>query len=86
MTVLENGTYAGEALLPFTAAGAELVAPYAVELGAKVREESGASREIRGLRIRGAYLLIEEWNIQWREYRLTNSTGQPVVPCRPVKA
>jgi hypothetical protein len=39
---------------------------------------AATSREIRSLRIRGAYLLIEEWNIQWREYQLTNSTGQPM--------
>jgi len=79
VTVLEGGEYVGEAVLPFTVVGSEMAVAYAVELGVKVREESGASREIRGLRIRGAYLLIEEWNIQWREYRLTNSTGQPMV-------
>ncbi len=78
VTVLEKGEYVGEAVLPFTVVGSEMAVAYAVELGVKVREESGAGREIRGLRIRGAYLLIEEWNIQWREYRLTNSTGQPV--------
>jgi hypothetical protein len=78
VTVLEKGEYVGEAILPFTVAGSEMAVPYAVELGIKVREESGASREIRGLRIRGAYLLIEEWNIQWRECQLTNSTGQPM--------
>jgi len=79
VTVLEGGEYVGEAVLPFTVTGGEMAVAYAVELGVKVREESGAGREIRGLRIRGAYLLIEEWNIRWREYRLTNSTGQPMV-------
>lgn len=76
VTVLENGEYVGEAVLPFSVAGGEVVVPYAVELAIKVREESGASREIRSLYIRGIYLLFEEWDMRWREYRLSNSTGQ----------
>lgn len=75
-TVIEHGEYVGEAVLPFTVAGAELVLPYAVELGAKVREDAGASRNIRGLSIQRYYLLIEEWDARWREYRLTNTTGK----------
>ncbi len=78
VTVLENGVYAGEALLPFTVADSELVIPYAVELGAKVREESGAQREMAGLRISGYYLVIEEWDIRWRTYQVNNSTGRPL--------
>ncbi len=75
-TVMEKGEYVGEAVLPFTVDGGEVVVPYAVELGVKVREEMGSSREVQGLHIRATYLLIEEWDVLWREYRLTNSTGQ----------
>jgi len=78
VTVIESGEYVGEAVLPFTVAGGEVVVPYAVELGVKVREESGSSREIRALRIKGAYLHFEEWDACWQEYQLDNSTGQPV--------
>ncbi len=46
VTVIDGGEYVGEALLPFTAAGGEIVVPYAVELGVKVREEVGSSRQI----------------------------------------
>ena len=53
VTVLEKGEYVGEAVLPFTVVGSEMAVAYAVELGVKVREEGGAGREIRGLRIRG---------------------------------
>ena len=73
-TVIEDGAYVGEALLPFTAEGGEIVAPYAVELGAKLREESGQRREMRALRIEGAYLRVEEWEVRWRQVWLTNST------------
>jgi hypothetical protein len=79
VVVLENGKYVGEALLPFTASGGEIVVPYAVELGAKVSEESDSRREIHGLSIRGHYLHIEEWDIRWRDIRVNNSTGEPLV-------
>lgn len=79
VTVLEGGDYVGEALLPFTVVGAEIVVPYAVELGVKVREESGSSREVRGLQIQGAYLRFEEWEVRSRTYTLTNSTGKATV-------
>ncbi len=76
VTVIEGGEYVGEAVLPFTTVGGEIVVPYAVELGIKVREESGSRRETHGLSIKGAYLLIEEWDILWREYRVNNHTGE----------
>ncbi|MFN2243329.1 MAG: hypothetical protein ACK2U2_13650 [Anaerolineae bacterium] len=78
LTVIHGGAYVGEAVLPLTARGGELVVPYAVELGIQVREEYGSAREIRGLEIKEAYLHVEEWAIRWREYRLHNSTEQPM--------
>lgn len=77
VTVLDRGEYVGEALLAFTAAGGELVIPYAVELGIKIREESGVSRESRGLQVQGAFLHFEDWDIRWREYLLSNNTAEP---------
>lgn len=76
--VLDSGGYAGEAVLPFTAAGSELVVPYAVELGATVSEENGARREVAALRITGHYASYDEWDVRWRDYRVNNSTGQPL--------
>ncbi|MEZ4767751.1 MAG: hypothetical protein R2844_04925 [Caldilineales bacterium] len=76
--VLDNGAYGGEAVLPFTPAGGELVVPYAVELGAQVSEENGARREVAALRITGHYASYDEWDIRWRDYRVNNSTGQPM--------
>ncbi|MBE2233635.1 MAG: hypothetical protein IAE85_09085 [Anaerolinea sp.] len=75
-TVIDSGRYAGEAVLPFTVADGEIVAPYAVELAIRVREESQNSRELRGLHISGHYLLIEEWDVRTQRYQLTNSSGQ----------
>jgi len=76
VTVIEGGEYVGEAVLSFTVEGGEIVVPYAVELGAKVRENSGTTREIRSLSIKEAYLHFEEWEVRWREYQLNNSTAK----------
>jgi hypothetical protein len=76
VTVIEGGAYVGEAVLPFTATGGEVVVPYAVELGIKVREQRGAARRLQGLDFEEAYLQFEEWDIRWREYQLRNSTEQ----------
>ena len=78
VTVLDDGEYVGEAVLPFTAVGGEVVVPYAVELGAKVSESSGSSREIYRLFIKGGYLHFEEWDVRWHEYRLSNQTANPL--------
>jgi hypothetical protein len=76
VTVLENSEYVGEAMLPFTVVGGEVVVAYAVELGVKVREDNGSQREIYGLNVKGKYLYAEEWDIRWRKYQLNNSTAQ----------
>jgi len=76
--VLETGEYVGEAVLPFTVGGAEMTVPYSVELAVKVIEETRSERKTRGLRIQDTYLVFEEWDIQHRTYRLTNSLGKDV--------
>jgi len=74
VTVLDGGQYVGEAVLPFTPMEGEMVVPFAVELGVKVHEESGFRSQTHALRIQGAALHIEEWNIRWRDYRINNTT------------
>jgi hypothetical protein len=78
VTVLEEGRYVGEAVLPFTVAGGELAVPYAVELGVKVREQRGASRSLHSLAIHEAFLQVEEWDLRWCEYQVNNSTAKAV--------
>jgi hypothetical protein len=78
VTVLESSEYVGEAVLPFTVAGGELVVPYAVELAVKVREQARSARELHRLHIKGAYLHFEEWDIRKREYQLNNTAAEPV--------
>ena len=52
--------------------------PYAVELGVKVAEQNGTTREVRGIVISGAYLQFDEWETRWREYRINNTTAKPI--------
>src|SRR4029078_737508 len=52
VTVLEQGDYAGEAGLPFTRAGGELIVPFAVELGINIQEEHSSERQTRGISVR----------------------------------
>jgi len=78
VTVIHGGAYVGEAVLPFTRSGGEVVVPYSLELGIQVREEHGTGRQIQGLHIKEALLHIEEWEIRWRDYQVRNVTPQPV--------
>ena len=76
VTVIDNGGYAGEAILPLTAIDGEIVTPYAVELGITVREESAAQRQLHRLHISGQYLLIEEYDVRTRRYQVNNTTAK----------
>lgn len=79
VTVLEDAEYVGEAVLPFTAVGGEIVVPYAVELSVSITEATGATRSIHALSIKGAYLRVEEWDSRWHEYRVSNKSANALV-------
>ncbi len=76
VTVLENGEYVGEAVLPFTADKAEAVISYAVELGIHVKEEVKTESQLQSLRIKDGYLLQNQYNIRRKIYHLDNRTPQ----------
>jgi hypothetical protein len=79
VTVIVGDSYAGEAILPYTAEGGELFVPYAVELNVRVREEQNHRSQLHALHIDGAYLVVELWDILMRDYYLVNNTAQDVV-------
>lgn len=76
VTVMVGDGYAGEAILPYTAAGAEFYVPYAVELNVRVREAQRQRSEVRSVHIAGAYLIIEQWEIRQRDYKAVNKTAE----------
>lgn len=78
VTVLEQGDYAGEAVLPFTRSGAELIVPFAVELGVRVKEESAGERRTSAISVHRGYLQFQEWEIMRRTYLLRSTLAEPV--------
>jgi hypothetical protein len=76
VTVLAEGEYVGEAILPFTPTGGEMVVPYAVELGIKIREEQGSNSQAHTVSVQGEFLFFESWDIRWRKYIANNTTNR----------
>jgi hypothetical protein len=75
-TVIADGDYAGEAVVPFTRAGGELIVPYAVELGITVSEQRRTERRMAAIGVRNSYLLIEEWEVASTTYHLLSALDQ----------
>jgi hypothetical protein len=76
VTVLENGEYMGEAILPFTVDKAEAVISYAVELGIHLTEEHQTERQLHSLNVREGYLYENLFDIRRTIYRVDNRTSQ----------
>jgi hypothetical protein len=75
--VLEQGDYAGEAVLPFTRAGAELIVAYAVELGLTVEERRRGERRLHAISLKDDYLIVEEHDLAIATYELTSTLDRP---------
>ncbi len=76
VTVIENGDYRGEAVVPFTKDGNPVYLPYAVELGVRVVESQRQAVETASLKIAGAYLLYDEYHIATTTYTIENTTAK----------
>jgi len=79
VTVVEDGQYRGEAILPFTKPGSEIVLAFAVELGIRVLEEVKESSVMTGLELSGSYLQFQEHMAGRTTYKLINNTEQDQV-------
>lgn len=77
-TVLTEGDYAGEAVLPFTSAGSELIVPYAVELGIRVVEQRRSERRLHALHVRGDYAVFEEHDYTFTVYSISSSLARAI--------
>jgi hypothetical protein len=72
VTVLESDEYAGEAVLDFTPAGAEIILAFAVELGVAGEQVVTYQTQVNGLSIQGGYLLVEEYRVRCTNYEFTS--------------
>lgn len=77
VTLVEDGDYKGEAIVPFTRPDNPVYLPYAVELGIKITEKRTSSRQTTGLHLEGALLVYEEYLIEQITYTLENTTNKP---------
>ncbi len=76
VTLIEDGEYRGEAVVPFTPDSANLYLAYAVELGIKVTEQQSTTRETVGLSIRGAYFQLTTALTTTTTYQIENNLGE----------
>ncbi|HEX2517799.1 MAG TPA: hypothetical protein VH257_24045, partial [Chloroflexota bacterium] len=75
VTVVEDGDYRGEAIVPFTRPGREVALAFAVELGITVRQTPSVRLEQAGLRIEKALLWSKQARLQETEYLLASELG-----------
>jgi len=73
VTLVEDGDYVGEAVVPFTKPDSEVYLPYAVELGINVTEESEQSVELHGLNIEDQIMVLEEYRVMTFKYTLEST-------------
>lgn len=76
VTVIEDGTYIGEAVLPFTRTGTEIFLPYAVELSIKVRTATRQSVSHSSLSFEDEFIVFEEYDTLATTYHFENVTGE----------
>jgi hypothetical protein len=63
--VLDDGTYVGEAILPYTTVGSENNVAYSVDLGVTVNEKYTNGSELKVIRISNRYFQKE--HLEWKE-------------------
>jgi hypothetical protein len=76
VTIVEDGEYRGEAVVPFTRSDNEVYLAYAVELGVRVTERAEGRTEMAGLDIRHKYLIINEYHVRATTCTLENTTDR----------
>lgn len=78
ITAIENESYLGEAIFPFTRPNAEVLLAIAVDLGVSVREERTSSRETHQITLHREYLVFHEYTTQTTTYEVSNTNAEAV--------
>lgn len=76
VTVVENGDYKGEAVVPFTRDGAELYLPYAIEEGIQITHQAIPTNEEGGTYIRNVEMISERFFYIDSTYTIENNTNR----------
>jgi hypothetical protein len=75
-TVLENGNYSGESVVPFTTAGGEVVLGFALELGVTVTPRFATRTETRAIRISDGSLVVGVVDVHDCTYRVESKLNR----------
>ena len=76
MTVVEDGDYKGEAVIPFTKEDSEVYVPFAVELGVKITERSDAENKYIGINIENRTIFEQYYMVIKKTYIIENTTSK----------
>jgi hypothetical protein len=76
IVVLDEGTYVGEAILPYTTAGSENHIAYSVDLGVVVTEKQDSESQMRAIHIKQRYLQKEYLEYLKTEYTVENKKNE----------
>ncbi|MDQ7026936.1 MAG: hypothetical protein Q9P01_19575 [Anaerolineae bacterium] len=76
VTVVEDGDYKGEAVIPFTKEDSEVYVPFAVELGVKITECSERENKYIGLHIENQAIFEQYYTIASTTYIIENTTSK----------
>lgn len=79
VTVVEDGDYKGEAVLPLTKEAGSVYLPYAVELGIRISERDDFKRQTMRMEVKGRILVQHDYDLYTRTYLLENTLPRPAV-------
>jgi hypothetical protein len=78
-TVLDNGEYAGEAIIPFTTSGTEVILAFAVELGISVSSQLSSREETHSVAVRDGSLFVGAVEYIETTYSIASQLAEPCV-------
>jgi hypothetical protein len=74
VTIIDNGEYVGEGLLPFTPNEAEAIISFAVDLGTIIKESQRVETSLFSINIKQGYFLENIYEIQSTKYTIENKS------------
>jgi hypothetical protein len=78
IVILEDNTYVGEAILPYTVKNGEASIPYSIDMGVVVTENASTTSTFNRVYIDGIYLMRENYDTLATEYTIENKNSTPV--------
>jgi hypothetical protein len=78
-TIIENGEYAGEAIVPFTASGTEVILAFALELAVSISSDQRVRSETRSVSMRDGSLFVGAVEYIETTYSIDSQLAEPCV-------